>query len=178
MSNKSLEERIGILEAKVRTLEDIQEISKVMAKYCYTMDNWLPDRVMSCFAKECSADFGDVGICKTRAEVEDFFRNRIGKTFVEFSHQIANEIIEVKDEKTATGRWYLDESCILQKTKNAAMLECLYCVFFIKEDGHWFIKHVACREAHFISDYDKGWAKERFTISPGKLTEPSILEPL
>ena len=178
MADKSLEERVKFLEAKVRTLEDIDEIRKVMAKYTYTMDKWLPDRVMTCFAKECSADFGDVGICKNRAEVEDFFRNRIGKTFIEFCHQISNEIIEVKDEKNATGRWYLHEACILQKTKNAAWLQCLYDIFFTKEDGHWLLKHVACREAHFISDYDKGWVKERFTISPGKVKEPSILPPL
>lgn len=178
MSNKSLEERIRVLEAKVRTLEDIQEIRKVTAKYTYTMDNCLPDRVMSCFAKECSADFGDISICKTRAEVEDFFYNRIMKTFVQFSHRITNEIIEVKDEKTATGRWYLDEACILQKTKNAAWIASTYCVFFVKEDGHWLIKHVACRDTRFISDYDKGWAREPFTISAGQLQDPCILEPL
>ena len=166
------------LEERVRILEDINEVKKVMAKYTYTMDSGDWEGVMSCYAKECTADFGNFGGGKTRAEVADFYYKRIKTQFAFLYHRITNEIIEVKDEKTATGRWYLDEPCILQATKAAAWLGCTYYVDFIKEEGEWLIKNIVCRDGRFVTDYDKGWAREPFTVDPGRIKEPYTVKPL
>ena len=53
-------------------------------------------------------------------EVEDFYRKVLMWMFAVFVHRITNEIIDIKDETHATGRWYLGEPCILQETKRAA----------------------------------------------------------
>ena len=165
---KSLEERFRALEEQVRRHEAVNEIRKVIAKYTYTMDSGDFEGVMSCYAKECSADFAAFGVGKNRAEVEDFYYNQF-PVRVPFSfHRISNEIIEVKDEQTATGRWYLDVAVITGDTKRAAWVGCTYYVDFIKEEGKWLLKNIACRDWRFVTDYDKGWAREPFTVDPLK----------
>lgn len=157
------------LEERTRILEDVKEIRELMAKYCYTMDadDW--KGVMSCYSKECSANFGHFGEGKTntREELEAFYRDRILKTrFHGMIHRIYNPIIEVKDETHAIGRWVLCEPMVLVETGRAAWLTCMYYVDFIKEDGKWLFKRVTDTDWRWVSDYDKGWAKEPFTV-PG-----------
>ena len=166
MMSKSLEERI-------RVLEDVKEIREIMAKYAYTMDMGDWDGVLSCYAKECSADFGNFGGGKTRAELEYFYRKHLETQFATFVHRITNEIIEVKDDKNATGRWYLDEPNVLQTTKSAAWLAGTYYVDFVKEEEKWLIKRCVVRDWRFVTDYDKGWGREPFTV-PGSRTPEDI----
>ena len=157
------------LEERIRVLEDGKEIKELMAKYCYTMDAGDWEGVMSCYAKECSANFGHFGEGKTntRAELEAFYRDRILKTrFHGMIHRIYNPIIEVKDETHAIGRWVLCEPMVLVETGHAAWLTCMYYVDFIKEDGKWLFKRVTDTDWRWVSDYDKGWAREPFTV-PG-----------
>lgn len=159
------------LEERIRALEDVNEIRRLMSKYIYTMDRGDWEGVMSCYARECSADFGSFGGGRNRAEVESFYRNRIMTQFSFMFHVIGNESIEVKDERTATGRWYLLKPTILQETKRAAWLACAYYVDFLKEDGKWLFRRVMDRDGRFVTDYDKGWAREPFTVDPGSLAE-------
>jgi hypothetical protein len=86
--------------------------------------------------------------------------------FAVWVHRIANETINIQDGTRATGRWYLDEACILQEKKCAAWLACTYYVDFIKEGGKWLFKRVAVDDFRWVCDYAKGWAKEPFTV-PG-----------
>lgn len=156
------------LEERVQYLEDVKEIRELMAKYCYTMDSADWDGVMSCYAKECSCNFGHFshGERSTRAEVEHFFQKILMSMFVMFIHRVVNDIIELQDGTHATGRWYLDEPCMLHETKRAAWSACTYYVDFIKEDGTWKFKRVIVRDWRWVSDYDKGWGTEPFTV-PG-----------
>jgi len=163
------------LEERVQYLEDVKEIKELMYKYCYAMDwgDW--DAVMNCFAKECSINFehfshGNVG---DRAGVEKFYDKVLMSMFATFIHRIMNDIVELQDETHATGKWYLDEPCILQETKRAAWSANTYYVDFVKEGGKWLFRRVTVDEWRWISDYDKGWAKEPFTI-PGSFLPEDI----
>jgi hypothetical protein len=167
------------LEERVRYLEDVKEIRELMHKYCYVMDAGDWDGVMSCYAKECSCDFGHFsnGEVKTRPEVENFYRSVLMSKFAVFVHRIMNEIIDIKDEEHATGRWYLDEPCILQETKRAAWSSCTYYVDFVKEDGKWLFERCIVSDWRWVSDYDKGWAEEPFTV-PGSHRPEDIAKDL
>ena len=168
---KSLEERVKALEEQIRRHEAVNEIRKVMAKYTYTMDSGDYEGVMSCYAKECQADFGSFGSGNNRAEVEAFYHKHFPAHFNLSTHRITNEIIDVKDENTAFGMWYLDEACILQETKAAAWIGATYYVDFVKEDGKWLFKSVIVRNCRFVTDYDKGWAREPYAVDPGSVKE-------
>ncbi len=172
MGERSLEERI-------RYLEDVKEIRELMHKYCYTMDAGDWDGVMSCYARECSCNFGHFsnGEVKTRPEVENFYTKVLMSKFAVFVHRIMNEIIDIKDEKHATGRWYLDEPCILQETKRAAWSSCTYYVDFVKEDGKWLFERCTVSDWRWVSDYEKGWAEEPFTV-PGSHSPEDIAKDL
>jgi len=161
------------LEERVRFLEDEKEIRELMYKYCYTMDAGDWDGVMSCYAKECSCNFGHFshGEVKSRAEVEAFYQKVLMSMFAVFIHRIMNDTIEIKDETHATGRWYLDEPCILQETKRAAWSACTYYVDFVKEDGKWLFRRVTVSDWRWVTDYDKGWANEPFTVPGSYLPE-------
>ena len=163
------------LEERVQYLEDVKELRELMFRYCYTMDAGDWDGVMDCYAKECSCNFGHFshGEQATRAEVEHFFQKVLMAMFVVFIHRIVNDIIEIQDATHATGKWYLDEPCILQETKRAAWSACTYYVDFIKENGKWKFKRVAVRDWRWVSDYGKGWAVEPFTV-PGSFLPEDI----
>lgn len=178
MAGKSLEERVKSLEEQVMKLEAINEVAKVFAKYCYTMDSGDWKGVMSCYAKECAADFGSFGGGKTRAEVEAFYYKQIKTKFALLYHRITNPIVVMKDENHAFGMWYLDEPCVLQATKNAAWLALTYFVDFVKEDGKWLMKMVDCRDCRWVTDYHKGWTKEPYTADPGHIKEPRAFPPI
>jgi hypothetical protein len=167
------------LEERVRYLEDTKEIRELMHKYCYTMDAGDWDGVMSCYAKECSCNFGHFsqGDVTSRKKVEDFYRKVLMSMFAVFIHRITNEIIDIKDDTHATGRWYLDEPCILHETKRAAWSTCTYYVDFIKEDGKWLFSRVTVSDWRWVSDYEKGWAKEPFTV-PGSHSPEDIAKDL
>ena len=57
MENR-LEERIRNLEKRIQHQEDVKESRELMHTYCYTMDEGDWDGVMSCYARECSCNFG------------------------------------------------------------------------------------------------------------------------
>ena len=167
------------LEERVRYLENVKEIRELMYTYCYTMDAGDWEGVMSCYAKECACNFGHFshGEVKTRADVEVFYQKVLMSMFAVFVHRLTNEIIDVIGETRATGRWYLDEPCILQETKRAAWSSCTYYVDFVKEDGKWLFENVIVRDWRWVSDYEKGWAEEPFTV-PGSHTPEDIANDL
>lgn len=164
----SLEERVRLLEEQTKKLEAANEIRKVMAKYAYTMDKGDWDGVMSCYSKECSADFGSVGGGMTRAEVGSFYRNQLSAKIPVLLHRITNEVIEVKDEQTATGRWYMNGAGILGATQKAIWIGHTYYADFVKEDDKWLLKRLVDSDWRFVTDFDKGWAREPFTLDPRK----------
>jgi hypothetical protein len=155
MSGKTLEERIGILE-------DIEEIKKVKAKYCYYQDQQRSAEFMDLFTEDAELDFRPLLAEKMvgKAEFAPLFAKENMVTWERMArHQLTNPIVEVDGNK-ATGVWYMwGVATLIAPTKDIAIMEQLtYEDEFVKENGKWRISKLRGTTA-FMSPYEDGWIK-------------------
>ena len=62
------------LEARIRKLEDIEEIKNLQARYCYFIDTLQMDKVPDLFAENFIAEYVPMATYKTRAELMEFLK--------------------------------------------------------------------------------------------------------
>ena len=105
MNLKEMEEKIKRLEAKVRELEDIEQIKIVQKSYGYYMDNLMYDDAADLFTDDCHA-FHIQGREALKASFNTFTTPRFEGTKKLFLKQQLMGVIHVdKEGKTAKGRW-------------------------------------------------------------------------
>jgi hypothetical protein len=99
------------LENRIRTLEDIESIKKLKAKYWRCVDTQQWDELAECFAEDVVFE-------------NPFWGNMAGKDHIirvlkramrtiKTSHQGHNPEIEIADAHTAKGRWALNDRVLL-----------------------------------------------------------------
>lgn len=155
MSPKTLEERITLLE-------DIEEIKKIKAKYCYYQDQHRSEDFISLFTEDAELDFRPL-LAEKMVGKEAFAPLFAKENMVNWQrmarHQLSNPIIEVNGDK-ATGIWYMfGVATLIAPGKDIAIVEQLtYEDEFVKENGKWKISRLR-GETAFISPYEEGWVK-------------------
>ncbi len=155
MAEKTLEERIGILE-------DIEEIKKVKAKFFYFQDHFRTDELMELFTENAELDYRPLLTEKMvgKEQIAPLFNK---ETMVQWErmarHNMTNTIIDVDGEK-ATGIFYMyGVATLISPQKDIAIVEHLtYEDEFVKENGTWKINKLRGTTA-FISPYEDGWVK-------------------
>ncbi len=154
------------LEARIRKLEDIEEIRKLKATYCYLCDAGLGDpknrdELISHFTRNARVDFGlGEGSQFTGPEGLKIFFGEVVPGSVSFCmHMVHNPIIEVNGEK-ATGRWYYEAPTTDMNTGKAQWMAGTYFEEYVRENGEWKWSSIRT-EWKYISPYDEGWAKNR-----------------
>ena len=93
------------LEARIRKVEDIEEIKNLEARYIYLVDTLQMDKVPDLFADNFIVDFDHMGTFKTKAELLEFLKGSATRSSM-MCHQEMTPYIEVDGDK-ATGTWYL-----------------------------------------------------------------------
>lgn len=153
----SLEE----LEKRIQILEDVEEIGKLMANYCYFVDSFEWDNVVSLFVDDAKADYDILGKYDEKEGIEGLFKNVIPMSGSWFAHQILNPVIEV-DGLTAKGKWYL--LCLATTSTpegdKANWIHGKYENEFVKQDRMWKFSSLKFRFS-FICPYEDGWAKAK-----------------
>ena len=152
--------KIEELEAKIKLLQDIEEIKKLKARYGYCVDSQDYDGVMDCFAKECKADYGMFGKCNSRNEIENWFRTIVPKAMPFCLHFMENPLIEVDGDR-ATGIWYFNVPVTNGEKNEASWMTGKYEDVYIREDGKWKYKELKCT-IYYLSPLDKGWVKQNY----------------
>ena len=98
------------LERRVGTLEDIEAIRRLKARYCYYRDdNHDADNILELFVEDAVWDGGMRGGAEGREAIRDFFvkaSQRLPFTV----HMVLNPAIEV-DGDAARGSWYMFMAC-------------------------------------------------------------------
>jgi len=155
---EELKANIEKVEARIKLLQDVEDIKKLKARYGYSVDCQDYDAVMKCFAKECNADYGLFGKCNNRDEIEKWFRGTVPKAMPFCLHFIENPIIEVNGDR-ATGVWYFNVPLTNGETNEASWMTGKYEDVYIREDGKWKYKELKCT-IYFLSALDKGWVKQ------------------
>ncbi len=144
---------------RLETLEDIEAIKKLKARYCLYVDKRDEEGFVSLFTEDTVWDGGRFGHYEGQAAVRNFFR-AIPEVLSFAVHYVMNPVIEVQGEK-ATGEWYLLEPCTMVEGDQAVWGTARYEEKYVKEGGEWRFKEIKLIPV-FWSPYEQGWVKKKF----------------
>ena len=172
MMQHELEARIELLEAKMRMVEDIEEVKRLMALYEETHDSLeKTEEEVALFTEDAKfvitssgEDVGEQNPLLGTWEGKEALRNLFSMVNSGLSyeaHHITNPSITVEGEK-ANGKWYL--LCCLTIGTTAVWQQGTYDNDFIKINGKWKIR-VMRFNWNFFTPYEDGWAKTKMLVS-------------
>lgn len=171
MSIAELEAKVKMLEEKVRTLEDIEEIKKLQRAYGFYLEHWMAEDIIDCFAEGPETSLlVAAGHYVGKENIRDFFhhgRQGIETPYAEnpeFLHQVMqlSGVVHVNpDGLTAKGRWYGFGANAFPAEGgkvNPGWMNGVYEVEYVKQDGIWKIFKVHwCMTFH--APYTVGWVE-------------------
>jgi ketosteroid isomerase-like protein len=150
------------LEARIRKLEDVEEIKKAKSRYVYCLDERDWDGVLDFFSADAKVDFGAFGKFEGKEEIEKFFKITFPPA-VSFSlHMTQDPIIEVEGDK-AKGQWYMHESATFTEGNTAAWGAVKYEDEFVRKDGKWKCNRSLVKII-YLTPYDQGWVKKKMML--------------
>lgn len=167
MTIKELEAKVKILEDKIRTLEDTEEIKKLQRAYGYYLEHWMAEDIIDCFADGPDTELlVAAGHYIGKENIRNFFHH--GRKGVEvrkaespeFLHQVMqlSGIVHVApDGRTAQGRWYGFGANAFSAPGgkiNPGWMNGVYEVEYIKQDGRWRMKKV-----HWCMTFHAPWGE-------------------
>ena len=147
------------LERRVGTLEDIEAIRRLKARYCYYRDgNHDADNILELFVEDAVWDGGMRGGAEGREAIRDFFvkaSQRLPFTV----HMVLNPAIEV-DGDAARGSWYMFMACTYAAGDRAVWGSGRYDEEYVRVDGEWKFRRLTIT-SFFWTPFDEGWARNR-----------------
>jgi len=146
------------LEARIRKLEDIEEIKNLQAKYAYTIDTEQMERIPDLFADNFVAEYDVLGTYKTGPELVEFLK-AAAERLPMMRHQMLTPYIEVNGDK-ATGTWYLfgPFTAVTTHGEVANWIQGKYENEYMRVGGKWKFSHLRFM-FNFQSPYEDGWVK-------------------
>ena len=146
------------LEKRIRLLEDIEEISKLKARYCNYVDGGWDhpthdyDGVASIFTEDGVWEAVPTIRAETRDGIREYFK---GAQNIPFAfHRISNPIIEVDGNK-ATGNWHVLVA-LTHPNGKAVWIGGIYNDDFVRTREGWKFKKLSFTFALNVP-YEKGW---------------------
>lgn len=151
------------LKARIRILEDIEEIKKLKHKYLRCLDGKLWDEIEDCFVEDVKTSYFNDEIKTDGKEATlQFFRMGLTDDLVALHHGHHPEI-EITSTTTAKGIWGLYNFLIDKKGNRAQRVGGIYQEEYVKEDDKWKIASIVCRQL-----FHETW--ERQDIPSAQLT--------
>jgi hypothetical protein len=158
---KNQESQIKNLENLVRTLKDVEEITKLQRAYGYYLEHWMTEEILDCFSDSPEAalywlDNTWLG----KDGVRRYFESAANPD-PRFLHQLMqlSGIIDVDpDGKRAKGRWYgFGGMRIPRDDKEEHVLSSgIYENEYVKENGRWQILSLSWTQPYIIR-ISEGW---------------------
>ncbi len=156
------------LERRLRRLEDIEEISKLKARYCNYVDGGWDrpthdyDGVASIFTEDGVWEAVPTIRAETREGIRDYFK-RAQNIPLAF-HRITNPIIEI-DGDTATGNWHVLVA-LTQPNGKAVWIGGVYNDDFVRTSEGWKFRKLSFTFAINVP-YEKGWGPGDYYLKQG-----------
>lgn len=148
------------LEARIRRIEDFQQIKNLQAKYSFLVDTSKFDDLVELFATEFiwEVGFDEMTKITTKSDLLDLMK-KADKGSSMTIHQPITPYIEL-DGDTAKGTWYLFGmlTSVTSQGEDAKWIQGKYNNRYIREDGEWKIDCLSF-QYNFLTPYDEGWAK-------------------
>jgi len=172
MTQQELEAKIAALEARIRVVEDIEEIKKLMATYQDCIDSLQRlDEVVALYTEDAKfvvsfpGEAGAEAVLLGTYEGKEGVRSLLSQVnltnYSYCAHHVTNPNITVDGEK-AKGKWYLlcPFTPLTPEGPVAVWEQGTYDNEFVKVDGKWMISLMRF-EWNFSTPYEDGWAKTR-----------------
>jgi len=172
MTQQELEARVAMLEARIRVVEDIEEIEKLMATYEDYLDSLHRlDELMALFTEDAKfvvsfpGDAGAEAIILGTHEGKEAIRtllSQLNPTTISYcAHLVTNPNITVDGDR-AKGRWYLlcPFTALMPDGPQAVWEQGVYDNEFVRVDGKWRISLMRF-EFNFSTPHQDGWVKTR-----------------
>ncbi len=150
------------LEARIKRLEDIEEIRILKATYCDLCDAGVGDEgnreaLLALFTEDASVDFGmgEGSVFEGHSGLRIFFGQVVANSVSFCQHFVHNSVIDVEGDR-ATGRWYFEAPTTNAATNKAQWMAGRYIEEYARVDGAWKFAFIAT-EWSYIAPYDEGW---------------------
>lgn len=147
------------LRLRLESLEAVEAIKRLKARYLNACDQQNSEDVRDCFAEgEIVIDMDYFGLCTDRDDfVDGIFIPRGCHDYVLDMHHCTNPEITITDEDHATGIWSLNYRNINTNDKTITLLSALYHDEYIKTEAGWKILKSRTEYKTVIHcDYDPG----------------------
>ncbi len=151
------------LEARLRRLEDIEEIRVLKATYCDLCDAGLDDErnrdaLVALFTEDAKVDFGmgDGSRFEGKPGLQIFFGQLIPSSVSFCMHMVHNSVIEVDGDR-GTGRWYFEAPTTNAVTEKPQWMAGRYIEAYRRVDGSWKFASIET-QWFYVAPYDEGWS--------------------
>ncbi len=154
------------LEERVQILEDLEEIKRLKAKYCYFADRCIggdpkaPTEFMALFADDARGEWTGLGVFEGKQQLLGFASEGIRQVEQYAQHMVHSPLIEL-DGDSATGKWYFEAAVTLAPTGGAAWAAGWYDEKYARINGEWLFSEILAHIEYF-TPYEEGWVKKRF----------------
>ena len=103
------------LEKRIRVMEDMEAIKKLIAKYFRCVDKKLWDEMEEIWVEDAVVDYGmDIELLQGRKAIMEFLKKNLDRDSMISVHQGHNPEIEITSDTTARGVWVLNDRLIIQ----------------------------------------------------------------
>lgn len=119
------------------TTEEVLQINDVLTRYATGIDSRDWDLFRSCFADDCSADYGDIGVWSGADEITEWMRashDPCGPTL----HRLTNVTVR-RTDTGASARAYVDAIVMLPDSDLGANAAGYYDDELVRTDDGWKI---------------------------------------
>lgn len=130
------------LEERISRLEDIEAIRSLQARYQRCLDTRDFDGLAECFTEDAVSSYGNGSMSYSgRDAILEFLRGAMTLDMPS-SHLIHGGEIDVRDNSTASAKWYLEDYLLHRKYKMKLHGTAIYDVDYVKSDNGWKIKAI------------------------------------
>ena len=142
------------LAKRVQTLEDLEAIRSLKARYLRALDERQPDVVLDCFHPEgAQVLYEGFPPFHTREAFVEVFRQMGCRPGVFDMHHAMNPEIELTGPDAAQGKWSLFFSTIDAGARNNLQMGVEYLDEYVRHGGRWWIKKTATRRKSFFLEH-------------------------
>ena len=149
------------LEARIRKIEDYQEISNLQAQYSYLIDTEQMEALIDLFADDFVWEGGFDSMAGVSTKPELLQRlNASTETITMRRHQNSTPYIEVEGDR-AKGTWYVFGmiTAVASEGEQAQWVQGRLDNEFVRVDGKWKFSRKSTK-FNFLTTYEDGWVKK------------------
>ncbi len=128
------------------TLFEIEKIKQLKARYFRALDTNDWALFSATLAENCTAEYSDGDLCfESRDGIVHFMRENLSGDRILTMHHGHHPEIEIIDDNTATGIWYLEDTVLALDVGMRIYGAAIYSDQYRKEGGDWVISHTGYR---------------------------------